>query len=209
MWRTIAKKLLFRNLELVVGPLNHYDRGMIARISGILLEQKDKELIIDVGGIGYAVSTPPCTLPTGQAVTLYTHLVIKDDAHELYGFQTPEEKDLFKILISVSGVGPRTALQMLTLYTLPDLVRIIKTGDSKAIALVPGIGKKTSEKVVIDLKDKVDGFTISEHRASTDLVEALMSLGYKDAQIRNVVGEIDSKIPIEKQITEALKRIQK
>jgi Holliday junction DNA helicase RuvA len=182
---------------------------MIARISGILLEQKDKELTIDVGGIGYTVSTPPCTLIIGQEVVLYTHLVIKDDAHELYGFQTQEEKDLFKILISVSGVGPRTALQMLTLYTLPDLVRIIKTGDAKAIALVPGIGKKTSEKVVIDLKDKVDGFTISEHRASTDLVEALMSLGYKDAQIRNVVGEIDSKIPIEKQITEALKRIQK
>lgn len=182
---------------------------MIARITGVLLEQKDKELIIDVGGIGYSVSIPPCVLNVGQIVTLYTHQVIKDDAHELYGFQTPEEKDLFKILISVSGVGPRTALQMLTLYTLPDLVRIIKTGDAKAIALVPGIGKKTSEKVVIDLKDKVDNFSVSEHRASTDLIEALMSLGYKDAQIRNVVGEIDATLTIEKQITEALKRIQK
>jgi Holliday junction DNA helicase RuvA len=182
---------------------------MIARISGVLLEQKDKELIIDVGGLGYAVSVPPCVLNPGEIVTLYTHQVIKDDAHELYGFQTPEEKDLFKILISVSGVGPRTALQMLTLYTLPDLVRIIKTGDAKAIALVPGIGKKTSEKVVIDLKDKVDNFSTSETRASTDLVEALLSLGYKDAQIRNVVGEIDATLPIEKQITEALKRIQK
>ncbi len=182
---------------------------MIARISGILLEQKDKELIIDVGGIGYSVSTPPCVLTVGEAVTLHTHQVIKDDAHELYGFQAPEEKELFKILISVSGVGPRTALQMLTLYTLPDLVRIIKTGDAKAIALVPGIGKKTSEKVVIDLKDKVDNFAISDSRASTDLVEALMSLGYKDAQIRTVVGEIDAGLPIEKQITEALKRIQK
>lgn len=182
---------------------------MIARISGVLLEQKDKELIIDVGGLGYAVSVPPCVLNPGEIVTLYTHQVIKDDAHELYGFQSPEEKDLFKILISVSGVGPRTALQMLTLYTLPDLVRIIKTGDAKAIALVPGIGKKTSEKVVIDLKDKVDNFSISDTRASTDLVEALMSLGYKDAQIRNVVGEIDATLPIEKQITEALKNMQK
>jgi Holliday junction DNA helicase RuvA len=182
---------------------------MIARISGILLEQKDKELVVDIGGIGYAVYTPPCSLTVGQSVTLHTHQVIKDDAHELYGFQSPEEKDLFKILISVSGVGPRTALQMLTLYTLPDLVRIIKTGDAKAIALVPGIGKKTSEKVVIDLKDKVENFAMAENKASADLVEALMSLGYKDSQIRNIIGEVDAKLPIEKQITEALKRIQK
>jgi holliday junction DNA helicase RuvA len=182
---------------------------MIARISGIVVEQKDKDLIIDIGGIGYAVSTPPRILPIGELVTLYTHLVIKDDAHELYGFQTQDEKDLFKILISVSGVGPKTALQMLTLYTLPDLVRIIKTGDSKAIALVPGIGKKTSEKVVIDLKDKVEGFSSAEHRASTDLVEALLSLGYKDAQIRPVVGFVDATLPIEKQITDALRQMQK
>ena len=182
---------------------------MIACISGKVIEQNDKEVTLDVGGIGYAIATPPYTLTVGDSATLYTHLVIRDDAHELYGFQTPEEKSLFKILISVSGVGPRTALQMLTLYTLPDLVRIIKTGDSKAIALVPGIGKKTSEKVVIDLKDKVDNFSISEHKASTDLVEALISLGYKDFQIRNIVGQVDENLPIEKQITEALKKIQK
>lgn len=182
---------------------------MISRISGKVIEQSDKETVIDISGIGYAIATPPNTLAVGDTTTLYTHLVIRDDAHELYGFQTPEEKSLFKILIGVSGVGPRTALQMLTLYTLPDLVRIIKTGDSKAIALVPGIGKKTSEKVVIDLKDKVDNFSISEHKASTDLVEALMSLGYKDFQIRNIVGQIDDSLPIEKQITEALKLIQK
>lgn len=192
-----------------MGTLIWYDRSMIASISGTLIEQSDKELVVNVGGIGYGIATTPTTFSVGQEVTLYTHLVIKDDAHELYGFQTPEEKGLFKILISVSGVGPKTALQMLTLYTLPDLVRIIKTGDSKAIALVPGIGKKTSEKVVIDLKDKVEGFAVSEHRASTDLVEALLSLGYKDAQIRPIVGEVDSTLPIEKQITEALKRIQK
>ncbi len=186
-----------------------YDRDMISRISGVLIEQKDKELTVDVSGVGYAIFTPPCKFSIGEKVSLYTHQVIKDDAHELYGFQTEEEKDLFKILISVSGVGPKTALQMLTLYTLPDLVRIIKTGDAKAIALVPGIGKKTSEKVVIDLKDKVEGFAISEHKTSTDLVEALLSLGYKDAQIRPVVGLIDASLPIEKQITVALQKIQK
>lgn len=182
---------------------------MIARITGIVLEQNEKEIILDVGGIGYAIFTPPYKFIDGEQASFYTHMVIKDDAHELYGFQKPEEKNLFKILISVSGVGPRTALQMLTLYTLPDLVRIIKSGDSRAIALVPGIGKKTSEKVVIDLKDKVEGFAISENKASSDLVEALLSLGYKDFQIRPVVGDIDANLPIQKQITEALKIIQK
>lgn len=182
---------------------------MIARITGIVLEQTEKEVILDVGGIGYAISTPPYKIEIGKEASFHTHMVIKDDAHELYGFQSSEEKNLFKILIGVSGVGPRTALQMLTLYTLPDLVRIIKSGDSKAIALVPGIGKKTSEKVVIDLKDKVEGFAISENKASSDLVEALLSLGYKDFQIRPIVGDIDASLPIQKQITESLKRIQK
>jgi Holliday junction DNA helicase RuvA len=189
--------------------LSWYDKAMIAQISGVIIEQKDKEVVIDVGGIGYCVFTPLMILNTGEKATFYTHLVIKDDAHELYGFQNKDEKDLFKILIGVSGVGPKTALQMLTLYTLPDLVQIIRSGDAKAIALVPGIGKKTSEKVVIDLKDKVENFTSSEHRASTDLVEALLSLGYKDAQIRPVVGLVDASLPIEKQITEALKLVQK
>ncbi len=182
---------------------------MISRISGVVLEKKDKELTVDVGGIGYGIFTPPLSFAVGEKVSIFTHLVIKDDAQELYGFETEEERALFRILISVSGVGPKTALQMLTLYTLPDLVRIIKAGDAKAIALVPGIGKKTSEKVVIDLKDKVNSFETSESKASIDLVEALLSLGYKDAQIRSVLIEIDASLPIEKQITLALQKIQK
>lgn len=181
---------------------------MIASLTGTIIEQNEKEVVLDVSGIGYAISVPALVLPFGKTVTLYTHLVIKDDAHELYGFHTKDERALFRILISVSGVGPKTALHMLTLYTLPDLVRIIKTGDAKAIALVPGIGKKTSEKVVIDLKDKVEGFDSGNTKTSTDLVEALLSLGYKEHQIRPVLSTIDTTLPIEKQITEALKKIQ-
>lgn len=182
---------------------------MIAQITGTVLEQTEKEITLDVGGIGYSIFICPFQNSLGSIITLYTHLVIKDDSHDLYGFQTKEERALFRILISVSGVGPRTALAMLSLYTLPDLVRIIKTGDSKAIALVPGIGKKTAEKVVIDLKDKVDGFESTNHKTSVDLVEALLSLGYKEHQIRPVANIIDATLPIEKQITEALQKIQK
>lgn len=182
---------------------------MIAQITGTVLEQTEKDVTIDVGGIGYALFVCPFSAIVGSTLTLYTHQVIKDDAHDLYGFQSKEERALFRILISVSGVGPRTALAMLSLYTLPDLVRIIRTGDSKAIALVPGIGKKTAEKVVIDLKDKVDGFESTSHKTSVDLIEALLSLGYKEHQIRPVASAIDATLPIEKQITEALQKIQK
>ncbi len=182
---------------------------MIARITGTLVDILEKGVVIETGGIGYLVSTPFPPAQLGDTVTLHTHMVIRDDAHELYGFASVAEKALFSILISVSGVGPKTALQMLTLYTLPELVRSIKDGDAKAISLVPGIGKKTAEKVVIDLKDKLDGFTAAENGVSSDLMEALLSLGYKEQSIRAVVSSIDNTLTIEKQITTALQLLGK
>jgi Holliday junction DNA helicase RuvA len=181
---------------------------MIARITGTIVDIEEKGFVIETNNIGYTVYSPATAHP-GSVITLYTHLVIRDDAQELYGFLTKEEKILFTILIGVSGVGPKTALQMLTLYSLPDLVRIIKNSDAKSIALVPGIGKKTSEKIVIDLKDKLETFSASESGPERDLVEALLSLGYKEYQIRTVVGDIDPALPLQKQITEALQKIQK
>ncbi|MEO5646699.1 MAG: Holliday junction branch migration protein RuvA [Candidatus Paceibacterota bacterium] len=182
---------------------------MIARITGTLVDIVDKGVVVETAGIGYLISTPFPPAQLGDTVTLHTHMVIRDDAHELYGFATAMEKALFSILISVSGVGPKTALQMLTLYTLPELVRSIKDGDAKAISLVPGIGKKTAEKVVIDLKDKLDGFTTAENGLSTDLFEALLSLGYKEQAIRTIASTIDAQLPIEKQITVALQLLGK
>jgi holliday junction DNA helicase RuvA len=181
---------------------------MIARITGTVVEQCEKGVVVETNGIGYLIYTP--VLPNlGEYVTLHTHLVIKDDCHELYGFMSPSEKSLFSILISVSGVGPKTALQMLTLYPMTELVRSIRSGDSKAISVVPGIGKKTAEKVIIDLKDKLASFEVEVSDSSSDLVEALLSLGYKEAQIRPVIGNVDVSIPIEKQITTALQFLQK
>lgn len=182
---------------------------MIARITGTIVDMVEKAVVVETGGIGYLISTPFPPAQLGDTVTLHTHMVIRDDAHELYGFATATEKALFSTLIGVSGVGPKTALQMLTLYTLPELVRSIKDGDAKAISLVPGIGKKTAEKVVIDLKDKLDGFTAAENGVSSDLLEALLSLGYKEQAIRSVVSTIDGLLPIEKQITIALQLLGK
>ncbi len=190
-------------------PRSCYTGSMIARISGKVVETLDKGVILETAGVGYAIYTP-ALLSLGATVTLYTHLVIRDDAHELYGFETSEEKSLFATLINVSGVGPKTALQMLTLYPLPDLVRAIRMGDAKSIALVPGIGKKTAEKVVIDLKDKLAGYALSdEARVSSDLVEALLSLGFKEVDVRLALPTVDAELPLERQITIALQLLKK
>lgn len=184
-----------------------YDESMIARISGTTIEYIEKGVVVDTGNIGYAVFTPS-TPPLGTVITLHTHLVIREDAQELYGFETSEEKSLFVKLVGVSGVGPKTALQMLTLYPLAELVRIIKTSDAKSIALVPGIGKKTAEKISIDLKDKLDHFESASEGPAHDLVEALLSLGYSEQQVRGVISTVDTALPLQKQITTALQLLQ-
>ncbi len=182
---------------------------MIARITGTIVDTTERAVVLETAGIGYLIFTPFPPAELGTVITLHTHMVIRDDAQELYGFITVAEKTLFSTLIGVSGVGPKTALQMLTLYTLPDLVRAIKDGDSKAISMVPGIGKKTAEKVVIDLKDKMEGFTAAENGVSSDLLEALISLGYKEQAIRVVVSNVDGSLPLTKQITIALQLLGK
>lgn len=182
---------------------------MIARITGTVVEVFEKGVVIEAGNIGYAVYTP-LLLSLGTDIVLHTHMVVRDDAHELYGFESPEEKSLFCILIGVSGVGPKTALHMLTLYPLPNLVQAIRSGDAKSIALVPGIGKKTAEKVIIDLKDKLVGYTLSEEgRTTSDLVEALLSLGFKEVDVRGALPVVDTTLPIEQQITVALQLLKK
>jgi len=182
--------------------------GMIARIGGTVVDMFDRGVIVDTGALGYQVYTP-ALFNLGDQVLLHTHLVIREDAHELYGFQDTQEKHMFMNLISVSGVGPKTALQMLTMYPLAELVGAIRSGDAKAVSLVPGIGKKTAEKVIIDLKDKLAGFTTTEHTGSNDLVEALLSLGFKDHDIRLVLPSIDTTVVLEKQITTALQLLKK
>jgi len=180
---------------------------MIARITGTVVEVVEKGVVLETAGIGYLVLTP-ATLLLGSTATLHTHLVIREDCQELYGFGTPTEKLLFSKLISVSGVGPKTALHMLTLYPMKELVRIIRVSDAKALSLVPGLGKKTAEKIIIDLKDKLENFEASEQGPEHDLIEALLSLGYKEHQIRSVVSSVDASIPLQAQIRSALQMLK-
>lgn len=185
-----------------------YDTYMIARITGTVVEQLEKGVVVETGGIGYAVYTP-VPFPLETTVTLYTRLVMREDSQELYGFETSQEKTLFTKLISVSGVGPKTALQMFALYPLQELVRCIKQEDAKSISLVPGIGKKTAEKIVIDLKDKLAAFEISEKGPESDLVEALLSLGYRENQVRLILPSVDASAPLQMQIRSALQLLGK
>jgi Holliday junction DNA helicase RuvA len=180
---------------------------MIAQITGLVVEQTEKNVVIDVGGIGYGIFTN-AIFDLGTVATLYTHLVIREDAHELYGFATREEKQLFNLLVSVSGVGPKSALGILTLYPPESIAAFITGSDAKSLSLAPGIGKKTAEKIVVELRDKLPKLDFGTH-AQSDIVEALLSLGYPDARIREIILSIDSALPIEAQIKTALQLLQK
>ncbi len=187
---------------------------MIALIKGTVTDKDDRGVTIDTGSIGYFIAIPEYTkdsLIVGEPVTFVTHLVIRDDAHELYGFSSKPEKDLFLMLISVSGVGPRTSLHILSSFPLTRLVGTIRNGTGKELSVVPGIGKKTAEKIVLELRDKMKHFAIetTEEAVNHDAYEALVALGYKEYKIHEVLGQIDQSKPAQTQIKEALKLLGK
>jgi Holliday junction DNA helicase RuvA len=180
---------------------------MISHITGTVVEQNEKNVVIDVGGIGYSIFTN-AIFELGISVTLYTNLIIREDAHELYGFATQEEKVLFNLLISVSGVGPKSALGILSLYPPQSIAAFVAGNDAKSLSLAPGIGKKTAEKIVVELRDKLPKFELGTV-VQSDIVDALLSLGYRDMQIRAVITSIDGALPLEAQIKTALQLLQK
>jgi Holliday junction DNA helicase RuvA len=191
---------------------------MIAQIQGTVVEIFDRGIIIDTGAIGYMVYTP-AVVPIGAQLILHTHLVIREDAHELYGFQINEEKLLFMSLISVSGVGPKTGLQMLTMYPLAELVRAIRNGDAKTISLVPGIGKKTATNIVTHLENKVMALMQKPDRKETasssnlnltpaqiDAIDALEALGFDAKEVRGLILKLPAEADAKTLIQTVLKK---
>lgn len=181
---------------------------MISHITGTIVEHFERGVILENNGIGYEIYTTS-TPALGEVYTFSIHEVLKDDAHDLYGFDTKKERLLFTLLISVSGVGPKTALTMLGLYDAETLGSMIRQSDVRGISLTPGIGKKTAERLVIDLKDKMALFTQETSKEQTDLYEALLSLGYKDYTIKEVIPHIDTTLSLQQQIGSALRQLQK
>jgi Holliday junction DNA helicase RuvA len=175
---------------------------MIGRLTGTLLHKEPPALLVDVQGVGYELEAPMTTfydLPVvGERVTLHTHLVVREDAHLLYGFARLSQRELFRALLKVNGVGPRVALALLSGLTETELLRCLATEDIARLIKVPGIGRKTAERLIIELRDKVDlgGVVTSAHpvAASADpadeAVSALIALGYKPPEASRAVSAV-------------------
>ncbi len=172
---------------------------MIARLSGTLLEARPEAVVLDVGGVGYAVAIPLGTyaaLPAaGAKATLFVHTHVREDAIALFGFATAEERALFEKLLSVSGIGPKVALAVLSGLPIGELVAAIAAQDARRLATIPGIGKKLAERLALELKDKVGPAAAGPGGAGTpprsglasDAVSALVNLGYKPAHAEAAV----------------------
>ena len=180
---------------------------MIARISGTLVYKSVQAITLDAHGIGYRVFVPLTTfyeLPeTGQAITLHIHTHVKEDAINLFGFHTLEERNMFQVMISVSGIGPRLAMNILSGINVADLVDAITGGNLRRLLSIPGVGRKMAERLVLELKDKVlkldRGQAAPRDRAvprspeeavKEDALSALINLGYKNATARDVIEKI-------------------
>ena len=192
---------------------------MIGRLTGILLEKHPPQVLLDVQGVGYEIDVPMSTfydLPaTGVQTTLYTHLVIREDMHLLFGFATESERQTFCQLIKISGVGARTALALLSGLSVPDLYRAVGDQDSTRLIRVPGIGKKTAERLLLELRDKLGTTGINlEQSPSTptndsDILNALLSLGYNDREADWAIKKIASNATVSDGIRQALQLLSK
>jgi Holliday junction DNA helicase RuvA len=196
---------------------------MIALVRGTLAYKSIDHVIIDVGGVGYRLFIPLSTfysLPEAGELSLFTHTHVREDSLLLYGFLSLEEKDLFVILIGISGIGPKLAVNILSHIPAGDLKRAIATGDIKRLSGLPGIGKKTAERLVLELKDKVGpaggpaktlGSSPAAGTAAGDLIgdviSALVNLGYKENQARKVLEnmELAPDLSMEEALKGALK----
>ncbi|WP_050463218.1 Holliday junction branch migration protein RuvA [Herbaspirillum autotrophicum] len=191
---------------------------MIGRLSGILLEKNPPQLLIDCGGVGYEVAVPMSTfynLPSlGDKVSLLTHLIVREDAHVLYGFSSAEERNGFKELIKISGVGARTALAILSGMSLSDLAQAVTLQEAGRLTKVPGIGKKTAERLLLELKGKLGadlGATggIVHHDTTSDILNALLALGYSDKEASLALKQVPADTTVSEGIKLALKALSK
>lgn len=176
---------------------------MIGRLRGVLLSKQPPWLLLDVGGVGYELEAPMSTfyeLPeAGREISLFTHYQVRDDTVALYGFHQLPERTLFRTLLKVGGIGAKTALSILSGVTVDEFARQVQTSDVAALTRVPGIGKKTAERIVVELRDRVDGLSsgaiggggniVPSDDPATEASVALQALGYKPAEVTRLVAK--------------------
>jgi holliday junction DNA helicase RuvA len=185
---------------------------MIARLTGRPLQRDEQTLVLDVGGVGYLVNGTRSALQKARKadeVTLETYLHVREDTLQLYGFAEVEELELFEHLLSVSGVGPKVALAIVSGSTPAELRRAISVEDTARFQAIPGIGKKTAQRVVLELKEKLgaDGVEIPVSSAKEDALarEALLELGYSISEAEKALSDTDPELPPEERVRQALK----
>ena len=187
---------------------------MIGQIKGFIIKKSPTQVLIDCNGIGYEVDVPMSTfydLPaTGNQITLLTHLIVREDAHLLYGFATNEEREVFRQLIKVNGIGAKVALSILSGISLNELIDAIMHQKSNILVSIPGIGNKTAERLVLELKDKfkniIESDAISNITSQTnDIQNALISLGYSTKEAIGAVKNLPADISVNDGIKDALK----
>jgi len=179
---------------------------VIGRLRGILLEKHPPRLLVEAGGVGYELEAPMSTfyrLPaTGSEVILHTHLVVRDDAHLLFAFASEAERSLFRSLIRVNGVGARLALTILSGMEAGDFARCVQEGDTAALTRLPGVGKKTAERLVVEMRDRLDDWQPAPAAApgpapagapdpEREAIDALVALGYRPAEAARMVSRLD------------------
>ncbi len=194
---------------------------MIGRIAGTLLEKNPPQITVDVGGVGYELEVPMSTfynLPAlGEPVALVTHLVVREDAHCLYGFGADDERTVFRQLIKISGIGARTALALLSGLSVNELAQAVALQESGRLVKIPGIGKKTAERLLLELKDKLKatGLAAKVSRgsappdASADILNALLALGYNEREALGAMKQLPTDIAVSDGIRQALKSLSK
>jgi len=196
---------------------------MIGSLNGLIISKKPSEVLLEVNGIGYEVYIPLSTsfkLPSvDQTVQLLTHLIVREDQHTLYGFITEDERKLFRALIKISGVGPKLALTILSGINVEGFIRSVQMQDVDTLIHLPGIGKKTAERLLVEMKDKVgqmgdiaqnDAVESKDLRIIKEAHNALTSLGYKSVEARKILDGIDSNgLTVEALLKQALQSLNK
>ena len=191
---------------------------MIGRIHGKLVEKRPPQIIVDVQGVGYELDVPMSTfyqLPaTGVEVSLFTHLVVREDAHQLYGFATEHERRVFRQLLRISGIGARTALSVLSGLSVADLREAVSSQDSGRLTKIPGIGKKTAERLLLELRDKLDvvaGASVAARGDGQmgDITNALLALGYNEREAGWALKQLPAGLAVADGIRQALKLLSK
>jgi Holliday junction DNA helicase RuvA len=192
---------------------------MIGRLSGTLVEKNPPQILLDVQGVAYELDVPMSTfynLPAlGEPLTLFTHLVVREDAHLLFGFGSENERRAFRQLIKISGIGARIALSVLSGLSVAELAQAVTMQEPGRLTKIPGIGKKTAERLLLELKDKLGveaTSAIDLHRAppvASDVLNALVALGYSEKEALNAVKQLPEAVAVADGIRQALKLLAK